>query len=88
MSSETDRFEVTIELKVTKNNKAFAATEQRYVNMDYTQMQVTQRTVLKALIAALVPLGDALADQEQIAQAESLLTSALNQSTSPPGILR
>jgi hypothetical protein len=59
-SSVDKKFEMKLSVEITKGGEAFSSTVQKYVNMDYVQMQTTQSLVVRALVEALVGAGDAV----------------------------
>lgn len=76
MPSPNDRFKVTISLDIEKlqedgSYSAFARTIQEYENMNYEFMQQTQGTVVRALVDALVPIGDEAAAEIAAARGNS-----------------
>jgi len=59
-SSVDKKFEMKLSVEITKGGEPFSSTVQKYVNMDYVQMQMTQSIVVRALVEALVGAGDAV----------------------------
>ena len=69
MADENSRYNVQIMLKVTDATTGVevypfgARTIQEYDNMTYEQMQMTQAVGIPALLNALLPLGNAVAEE-------------------------
>ena len=72
--AQNERFKVSLVLKIEGDKGFSASTEQHYSDMGYDNMQVAQRTIIKALTKALVGLGDArVTDKKMLALADSLV---------------
>lgn len=72
--AQNEKFTVSLVLKIEGDKGFSASTEQHYADMGYDNMQVAQRTIIKALTKALVGLGDArVTDKKMLALADSLV---------------
>jgi len=69
MADENSRYNVTITLDIKDATTGVsvypfgARTIQQYDNMTYEQMQLTQATAIPALLAALMPIGNGIAEE-------------------------
>ena len=72
--AQNEKFTVSLVLKIEGDKGFSASTEQHYADMGYDQMQVSQRTIIKALTKALIGLGDAkVTDKKMISLGDLLV---------------